>query len=113
MSKQNKITNIKPRLKKGDNVVVITGKDKGKEGEIVKVLKDKNRVIVTGVNKAKKHEKPSMNSAGGINEKELSIHISNVAALDPKDNVATKVGYKNLEDGKKVRFSKKSGEIIG
>lgn len=109
----NAIKNKKFRLQKGDNVKVITGKDKGKEGEVLKVVRDKDRVIVAGINKAKRHEKPSMTSQGGINEKELSIHISNVALVDPKDGVATKVGYKKLDDGKKVRFAKKSGEVIG
>ena len=101
------------RLKKGDKVVVIAGKDKSKEGEVLKVIREKNRVIVSGVNVVKKHSKPSAASAGGITEKELSIHVSNVAVLDPKTNKATKVGYKVLEDGKKERFARKSGEIIG
>lgn len=104
--------NNRIRLKKGDQVKVITGKDKGKEGEVLKVVRDKNRVVVSGVNKAKKHEKPSMVSQGGIVEKELSIHVSNVALVDPKDGGVTKVGYKKLDDGKKVRFAKKSGEVI-
>jgi large subunit ribosomal protein L24 len=111
-SKKNINPILKSRLKKGDKVKVITGKDKGKEGEVVKVIKETNRVIVSGVNMAKKHQKPSMVSAGGIVEKELSIHASNVAMADPKDGSATKVGFKFLEDGKKVRFAKKSGEVI-
>lgn len=106
------VKNNKIRLKKGDQVKIITGKDKGKEGEVLKVLREKNRVVVAGVNKAKKHEKPSMTSQGGIVEKELSIDVSNVAFIDPKDGGATKVGYKILDDGKKVRFAKKSGEVI-
>ena len=104
--------NKKFRVKKGDNVVIISGKDKGKQGEVLKVIKDKDRVLVSGVNSAKKHEKPSMQSQGGIVNKELSIHVSNVAVADPKDGAATKVGYKVLKDGKKVRFAKKSGEDI-
>lgn len=102
----------KIRLKKGDQVKVITGKDKGKKGEILRVLSDKNRVVVSGVNKAKKHEKPSMTSQGGITEKEVSMNISNVALIDPKDEGITKVGYKFLDDGKKVRVARKSGEVI-
>ncbi|MDX1949503.1 MAG: 50S ribosomal protein L24 [Rickettsiales bacterium] len=101
------------RVKKGDKVKIITGKDKGKEGEILRVIKDNDRVIVSGANIAKKHTKPSAISAGGIVEKELSIHISNVAVVDPKSGSASKIGYKKLEDGKKVRFAKKSGEVIG
>lgn len=109
VKKQNK----KFRLKKGDKVVVISGKDKGKEGEILRVLREKDRVVVSGVNVVKKHTKPSAVSAGGIIEKELSIHISNVQAVDPKTGKATKIGFKKLEDGKKVRFARKSGEVIG
>lgn len=100
------------RIKKGDKVKIITGKDKGKEGEILKVLKENDRVLVSGINIAKRHTKASAVSAGGIVDKELSIHISNVAVIDPKSGSATKVGYKKLEDGKKVRFARKSGEII-
>ncbi len=101
------------RVKKGDKVKIITGKDKGKEGEILKVLKESDRVLVSGLNVVKKHTKASAASAGGIVNKELSIHVSNVALIDPKSSGVTKVGYKKLEDGKKVRFAKKSGEIIG
>lgn len=100
------------RLKKGDKVVVITGKDKGKEGEILKVITEKDRVLVSGVNLVKRHTKPYAMSAGGIVEKELSIHVSNVAALDPKTSKATRVGFKVLENGKKERVARKSGEII-
>jgi large subunit ribosomal protein L24 len=109
LNKQSK----KFRLKKGDKVLVLSGKDKGKEGEILRVLKDKDRVVVSGVNVVKRHTKPSAVSTGGIVQKELSIHISNVAYVDPKLGKSTKVGYKNLEDGKKVRFARKSGEILG
>lgn len=110
--KMAKVAQNKIRLKKGDKVKVITGKDKGKEGEILKVIRDSNRLVVAGINKAKKHEKPSMVSQGGIIEKELSIHVSNVALIDPKDGGITKVGYKKLDDGKKVRIARKSGEVI-
>jgi len=108
IKKQNK----KFRLKKGDKVVVIAGKDKGKEGEILKVLRENDRVVVSGVNVVKRHTKPSAASAGGIVEKELSLHISNVQAIDPKTGKGTKLGYKKLEDGKKVRFARKSGEVL-
>jgi large subunit ribosomal protein L24 len=103
----------KLKIKKGDKVVVITGKDKGKRGSVTKVFPELRRVIVAGVNVCKKHIKPSQtNPQGGIVSLEKAIHCSNVALLDPKAEVATKVGYKILTDGKKVRFSKKSGEII-
>jgi len=100
------------KLKKGDQVVVTTGKDKGKKGEIIELIKDKSRLRVAGVNKVKKHTKPGAQGAGGIIEVELPIHISNVAIADPKTGEATKVGYKTLKDGKKVRFAKKSDEVI-
>lgn len=101
----------KMKIKKGDTVKVITGKNKGKVGDVVKVLPLERRVVVSGVNVVKKHTKPTQMSEGGIVQKELPIHVSNVSILDPKENVATKVGYK-MEKGKKVRFCKKSGEKI-
>lgn len=107
------MTAAKLKLKKGDQVVVITGKDKGKKGEITKVLPDENRVVVSGVNLATKHKKPSPMSAGGLEKVEASIHASNVALADPKTGKATRVGYQVLKDGKKVRVAKKSGETIG
>lgn len=103
---------VKMKLKKGDEVIVIAGKDRGKKGNIVKVLPAESRVIVGGVNKAKRHEKPSRTGAGGITEKELPLHVSNVMLVDPKTNKATRVGYKKLTDGTKVRFAKRSGEVI-
>lgn len=102
----------KLKVKKGDKVKVITGKSKGKVGDVIKVLPTENRVIVSGVNLVKKHTKPTQTSEGGIVQKELPIHVSNVSHIDPKTGVATKVGYKILEDGKKVKVAKKSGEII-
>ena len=102
----------KLKIKKGDKVQVITGKNKGKVGDVTKVFPSENKVIVSGVNLAKKHTKPSQTSEGGIIQKELPIHVSNVSHVDPKTNEITKIGYKTLEDGKKVRFAKKSGEII-
>jgi large subunit ribosomal protein L24 len=100
------------RLKKGDLVCVTTGKDKGKRGEILKVLREERRVVVQGINVVKKHVKASMNNAGGIVEKELSVHASNVALIDPKTDKPTRVGVKTLEDGRKVRYAKASGEVI-
>ena len=102
----------KLKIKKGDKVQVVTGKNKGKVGDVIKVMPAENRVVVSGVNLAKKHAKPSQTSEGGIIQKELPIHVSNVSHIDPKTNEITKVGYKTLEDGKKVRIAKKSGEII-
>lgn len=102
----------KLKIKKGDKVKVITGKNKGKVGDVIKVLPAENRLVVSGVNLVKKHTKPSQTSEGGIVQKELPIHISNVSHVDPKTNQVTKIGYKTLDDGKKVRFAKKSGEII-
>ncbi len=100
------------KIKKGDNVVVLTGRDKGVTGEVVEYLPTKGRVIVQGVNRVKRHTRPSASSAGGIIEKELSIDASNVALVDPKDGKPTRVGFKTLEDGSKVRFAKRSGEVI-
>ncbi|MBA2628520.1 MAG: 50S ribosomal protein L24 [Rickettsiaceae bacterium] len=102
----------KLKIKKGDKVKVITGKSKGKVGDVLKVFPSEKKLIVSGVNLAKKHTKPTQTSEGGIVQKELPIHVSNVSHIDPKTNEITKVGYKILEDGKKVRFAKKSGEII-
>jgi len=102
----------KLKIKSGDKVKVITGKDKGKVGNVVKVFPTDNKIIVAGVNLAKKHMKPSQTSEGGIIQKELPIHISNVSHIDPKTSEITKVGFKILKDGKKVMIAKKSGEII-
>jgi large subunit ribosomal protein L24 len=104
---------IKLKVKKGDEVIVITGKYKGKKGRILKVFPTDNKIIVSGINLVKKHTKPSQTSEGGIITKELPIHISNVAHIDPKTGKSTKVGFKILDDGSKVRVAKKSGEIIG
>ncbi len=100
------------KIKKGDRVVVVTGKDKGRTGEVLRVVTADFRAVVQGVNMVKKHTKPGGGSAGGIVEKEASIHISNLALIDPKDNRASRVGWKFLKDGRKVRFSKRSGEVI-
>ncbi|RED53721.1 50S ribosomal protein L24 [Aestuariispira insulae] len=100
------------KVKKGDKVVVLAGRDKGKEGEVLSVIPAENKVVVSGVNVVKRHTRPSQTNAGGIVSKEAAIDASNVALVDPKDGKATKVGFKVLEDGKKVRFAKRSGEVI-
>jgi large subunit ribosomal protein L24 len=106
------MTAAKLKIKKGDKVVILTGKNKGSKGEVLKVNRETNRVIVQGVNMVTRHNKPSQVSAGGIEKKESSIHISNVALADPKGGKATRVGFKTLKDGKKVRFARKSGEVV-
>ena len=103
---------MKLKIKKGDKVIVITGKDKGKTGEVTKVLVQENKVIISGINIAKRHTKPSQESAGGIISKEMPIHISNVAYVDPKTNKPTRLGIKVDKDGHKVRVAKKSGEVV-
>jgi large subunit ribosomal protein L24 len=100
------------RIKKGDRVVVLAGRDKGREGEVLRVLTEDDRVVVQGVAMAKRHEKPSQRSQGGIVSKEAPIHVSNVSHLDPKDGKPTRIGFKFLEDGRKVRFAKRSGEVL-
>ena len=100
------------KIKKGDKVVVLTGRDKGKEGEVIEVRPSEDRVVVRGVNVVKRHQRPSMTDQGGIVEKEAPVALSNVAHLDPKDNKPTRVGFKVLDDGRKVRFAKRSGEVI-
>ena len=92
--------------------VFITGKDKGKSGEVVSVFPKTSRVVIRGVNIAKRHTAQSQTSQGGILDKELSIHVSNVLHIDPKDKKATKIGYKFLKDGRKVRFAKRSGDLV-
>ncbi len=102
----------KTKIKKGDEVMVITGRDKGKKGSVLRVMREEGRLVVAGVHMAKRHKKADQAGAGGITEKELSIHISNVALIDPKDDKPTRIGYKTLKDGKKVRFAKRSGEVL-
>jgi large subunit ribosomal protein L24 len=102
----------KVKLRKGDKVVVITGRDKGKSGEVKRVLPAQNRVVVEGIGVVKRHTKPSAGNPGGIVDKELSIEVSNVAYVDPKTGQPTRIGYRTLQDGRKVRFAKRSGEII-
>ena len=101
------------RIRKGDRVVVITGADKGKRGEVLAVRPKENRAVVQGVNIAKRHQKQTrMGEQGGIIEKEAPIHLSNLALLDPKSGKPTRVGFRLLEDGKKVRVAKPSGEVL-
>lgn len=107
------MTTAKLKIKKGDQVVVLTGKDKGKTGEILSVMPKENRVVVKGVNVVKKAQRQTATSEGGIVEKELSIHASNVALIDPKTNKPTRVGYKVDAKGEKTRIAKKSGEKVG
>ncbi|EHR37102.1 50S ribosomal protein L24 [Facklamia languida] len=99
------------RIKTGDKVVVISGKDKGKEGTVLKSLPKENRVVVEGVNIAKKHRKPTQAQTGGIEEFPAPIHVSNVQLVDPETGKATRVGYR-FEDGKKVRYAKKSDKTV-
>ena len=100
------------KIKKGDKVIVVTGREKGKTGEVVRVLRKEDRVLVQGVNLVKRHTRPSQVSGGGIIEKEAPLHISNVAHVDPKSDKPTRVGSRVEKDGRKVRFAKRSGEAI-
>jgi large subunit ribosomal protein L24 len=102
----------KLKIKKGDHVVVITGKDKGKKGEVLKVIPAENRAVVKGVSMVRRHQRQTAAQEGGIIAKEAAIHISNLALEDPKDGKPTRVGYKFLKDGRKVRFARRSGEVI-
>ena len=102
----------KLKIKKGDQVVVISGSNKGAKGEVLKVMRAENRVLVQGVNMRTHHKKPTQGTPGGIEKLEGPIHISNVALADPKSGKATKVGYKALKDGTKVRVAKASGETL-
>jgi large subunit ribosomal protein L24 len=100
------------KIKKGDHVVVLTGRDKGKQGEVIEVRPKEQRALVRGVNMVRRHQKQSANQEAGIISKEAPIQLSNLALEDPKDGKPTRVGFKFLTDGKKVRFAKRSGEII-
>jgi large subunit ribosomal protein L24 len=100
------------KIKKGDKVVVLSGRDKGRNGEVVRVLPREDRALVRGVNVVKRHQKQSMKEEGGIIRKELPIHLSKIALADPKDGKPTRVGFKILDDGRKVRFAKRSGDLI-
>ncbi len=101
------------KIKKGDRVVVMTGRDKGRTGEVRQVMPTENRALVTGVNLVRRHTKPSaQNAEGGILSKEAPIHLSNLAVVDPKTGKPTRVGFKVLDDGRKVRVAKRSGDLI-
>ncbi|MEI8294941.1 MAG: 50S ribosomal protein L24 [Alphaproteobacteria bacterium] len=104
------MTQIKCKIRKGDTIVVTTGKDKGKTGEVLRVLLTESRVLVKGVNIVKRHVKPSATSAGGIVEQEKTVHVSNVAFYDAGQ--ATRLGYKIDKAGKKERFAKKTGQVV-
>jgi len=105
---------VAAKFKKGDRVHVLSGRDRGKRGEVLAVMPKENRAVVQGVNMVKRHQKPrGMNAPGGIQEKEVSIHLSNLALIDPTSDKPTRVGFRTLEDGKKVRVAKRSGEVLG
>lgn len=106
------MANAKMKIKKGDQVIVTTGASKGIKGEVLRVDLANAKILVAGANMRKKHKKPTQQAAGGIENIEAPLHISNVALVDPKDGSATRVGYKTLKDGKKVRVARKSGETI-
>ena len=100
------------KIKKGDKVVVTTGRDKGRTGEVVEVRPKEERALVRGVNMVKRHQRQTMNQEGGIIAKEAPVHLSNLALADPRDGKPTRVGFRILDDGRKVRFAKRSGELI-
>jgi len=106
------MSKAKLKVKKGDQVIVVTGRDKGAKGEVTKVMPSDNRVLVSGVNMVTKHKKPTQFAAGGIEKVEAPIHVSNVALIDPKSEKATRVGYKIDKDGSKTRVARSSGEAI-
>ena len=106
------MSRAKLKIKKGDQVVVISGASKGAKGEVLNIIREENRAIVQGVNMVKRHKRPTQFSAGGIETKEAAIHISNLAVVDPKTGGPTRVGYKILKDGQKTRVARKSGETL-
>jgi len=106
------MTQPKLRVKKGDRVVVLAGRDKGKRGEVLQVIPSENRAVVQGINVVRRHQKQTPQQDGGIISKEAPIHISNIAVEDPSDGSPTRVGYKFTDDGRKVRYAKRSGEVI-
>ncbi len=106
------MTQPKLKIKKGDKVVVLTGRDRGKRGEVLQVIPTENRALVQGVNMVRRHQKQSPQQDGGIIAKEAPIHISNIAIEDPSGGEPTRVGYKITDDGRKVRIAKRSGEMI-
>ena len=100
------------KIKKGDKVVVLTGRDHGRTGEVVQVMPAEERALVRAVNLVKRHQRQTATQEGGIIQKEAPVHLSNLAIADPKDGKPTRVGFKTLEDGRKVRFAKRSGDLI-
>jgi large subunit ribosomal protein L24 len=102
----------KSKIRKGDKVIVLAGKDKGKGGEVLRMILKENRAVVQGINVARRHQRQTAAQEGGIVSKELPIHVSNLALRDPKDGKPTRIGFKVLADGKKVRVAKRSGEVI-
>lgn len=100
------------KVKKGDRVVVTAGRDKGKSGEVIRVYPAESRVLVAGVNVVKRHQRQTPRQQGGIVSKEAPVHLSKIAHIDPKNGGPTRVGFKRLQDGRLVRFAKKSGEVI-
>jgi len=100
------------KIKKGDQVIVLAGRDKGKKGEVYQIMPKDGRALVRGVNVVRKHQRQTAQQEGGIIAKEAPIHVSNLALEDPKDGKPTRVGFKRLDDGRKVRFAKRSGEVI-
>ncbi|MDR3376987.1 MAG: 50S ribosomal protein L24 [Ancalomicrobiaceae bacterium] len=100
------------KIKKGDRVIVLTGRDKGKKGEVIRVIPEEDRAVVAGVNMVQRHTKPQGANEGGIISKEAAIHLSNLAVADPKDGKPTRVGFKVLDGGRKVRVAKRSGDVI-
>jgi len=100
------------RIKKGDQVIVLAGRDKGKKGEVYQVMPREGRALVRGVNVVRRHQRQTAQQEGGIIAKEASIHLSNLALEDPKDGKPTRIGFKLLADGRKARFAKRSGEMI-
>jgi len=100
------------KIKKGDKVVILTGRDKGKSGEVVQVMPKETSALVSGVNLVKRHQRQTQTQEAGIISKEAPVHLSNLALADPKDGMPTRVGFKVLEDGRKVRFAKRSGDLI-
>lgn len=100
------------KIKKGDRVVVTAGRDKGKSGQVLRVYPAEDRVLISGVNMVRRHQRQTQRQQGGIMSKEAPVHLSKVAHADPKGGVPTRIGFKRLEDGRLVRFAKKSGEVI-
>ncbi len=100
------------KIKKGDKVVLLAGRDKGRSGEVIKVMPDENRALVRGLNMVRRHQRQTASQEGGIISKEAPVDLSNLAIADPKDGKASRVGFKILEGGRKVRFAKRSGDLI-